>query len=87
MNQESLDKTLDALRKKLAATRPLDDKLQRLVRDTMSEIGGHNPPPGSSAPVIRRHRLEELAVGFEVEHPKLAADLRELMDLLVKGGV
>jgi hypothetical protein len=64
MNQESFDKTLDALRKKLAATQPLNEKLQRLVRETMSEIGGPNLPPGSSPPAIRRHRLEETRGGI-----------------------
>jgi hypothetical protein len=87
MNQETLNKTLEALRKKLSAAQPLNENSQQLVRETMSEIGARDPSPGSSPPVIRRHRLEELAIGFEVEHPKLAADLRELMDLLVKGGV
>jgi hypothetical protein len=31
--------------------------------------------------------LEELAIEFEIGHPTLAAALRELMDLLTKGGL
>jgi hypothetical protein len=36
---------------------------------------------------LHPHRLEELAVEFEVEHPTLAASLRQLIDLLAKAGV
>jgi hypothetical protein len=36
---------------------------------------------------LHRNRLEEAAVGFEVEHPSLAAGLRQLIDLLGKAGL
>jgi hypothetical protein len=33
------------------------------------------------------HRLESLAVRFEVDHPSLAEVIREVIDALVRGGV
>jgi hypothetical protein len=88
MASEHLKKTLATLHQQLSRAPKLDEQsrsvLQRLMRDA------ENLSPAARAaerPNLERHRLEELAVEFEAEHPDLAASVRELMDLLVKTGI
>jgi len=45
------------------------------------------PSSASATDTLHGHRLEELAVGFEIEHPTLAAGLRQLIDLLAQAGL
>jgi hypothetical protein len=87
MNAETLRKTLAELHKELSRARTLDERSRRLLQEIMSDVERLGPSPTFAPPALRGHRLEELAIGFEVEHPTLAAGVRELMDLLAKAGL
>jgi hypothetical protein len=87
MDPEALKKTLAVLHQELSRAPALDAQSRQLLREIMSDIEGLGPSPASAPPTLRRHRLDELAIGFETEHPTLAAGLRQLMDLLVKAGL
>jgi hypothetical protein len=87
MNSETLKKTIAALHQELGRASALDEKSRQLLREIMRDIEGLGPSSGSAPDTLHRHRLEELAVGFEIEHPTLAAVLRQLMDLLTKAGL
>lgn len=87
MNPENLKKTLTALHQELSGAPALDEQSRQLLREIMRDVEGLGPSPSSAPPEVRRHRLEELAIGFEIEHPTLAAGLRQLTDLLAKAGL
>jgi hypothetical protein len=87
MNSETMKKTLDALRQELARASALDEESRQHLRDIMRDAEGLGAPSASAPPTLQRHSLEELAVGFEVEHPTLAAVLHELIDLLGQVGL
>lgn len=87
MNRESLEKTLAALRQELGAGSRLDEKSRQRLRELIPDADRLEPAAGSGSDTLHRHRLEELAVEFEVEHPTLAASLRQLIDLLAQAGV
>jgi hypothetical protein len=87
MNRETLEKTLAALRRELGEESRLDEKSRERLRELMRDADRLQPAPGSGSDTLHPHRLEELAVEFEVEHPTLAASLRQLIDLLAKAGV
>jgi hypothetical protein len=87
MNPETLKKTLAALHEELSRAPTLDEQSRQLLREIMSDVEELGPSPASAPPTLRRHRLEELAIEFEIEHPTLAAGLRQLMDLLAKAGL
>jgi hypothetical protein len=87
MNPETLKKTLAALHQELSRAPTLDEQSHQLLREIMRDVEGLATSPVSTPPTLRRHRLEELAIGFEVDHPALAAGLRQLMDLLGKAGL
>jgi hypothetical protein len=87
MNPESLKKTLAALQQELRQAPTLDAQSRQLLRKIMDEVEGLGPSPAAAPPSLHRNRLEEVAVGFEVEHPTLAAGLRQLIDLLGKAGI
>jgi hypothetical protein len=87
MNRETLEKTLAALRQELGSASRLDEKSRQRLRELLRDADGVDPDSGSSPDTMHRHRLEELAVEFEIEHPTLAASLRQLIDLLGKAGL
>ena len=88
MTSEHLKKTLATLHQELSRAPKLDEQSQRLLQQLMRDAEKLSPSSRAEGrPNLERHRLEELAVGFEAEHPDLAASVRELMDLLVKTGI
>ena len=88
MTSEHLKKTLATLQQQLSRAPKLDEPSQRLLQQLMRDAEKLSPSSGTAGqPNLERHRVEELAVGFEAEHPDLAASVRELMDLLVKTGM
>jgi len=83
-----VQRSLALLRAELARAGALDEpRRQRLhaalaeIEDQIGERGA--APAGSAAP----HRLESLAVGFETDHPLLAASVRQLIGLLEQAGL
>ena len=87
MNPDTLKETLSALHQELRQAPALDAQSRKLVQEIVTDIEGLGSLPAAAPPTLHRHRLEALAIGFEIEHPALAADLRELMDLLTKAGL
>jgi hypothetical protein len=84
MSAETLKQALAKKHDDLARAAALDDQSRQLLRDIMGDV---EEPGASDALAARKHRLEALAIGFEAEHPTLAAGLREFGDLLAKAGV
>jgi len=77
--------------KKLMTT-ALDSKQRDLLGGILDSMGGgHSEPPAevieSEAIESFGEQLDEHAVEFETEHPRLARAIREVMDLLGKMGV
>ena len=87
MRSDSLKETLAALHEELSRTSALDEKSRARLRQIIREVEGLGPSSASAADTLHRHRLEELAIEFEIEHPTLAAGLRQLIDLLAKAGL
>jgi hypothetical protein len=87
MNPDTLKQTLAALHQELSQAPTLDEQSRQLLREIMSDVERLGPSPAAAPPTLHRHRLEELAIGFEIEHPTVAAGLRQLMDLLAKAGL
>lgn len=70
----------------------LDDKQRDLLGGILESMGGGHsaPPPEAVEPEAIEslgEQLDEQAVEFETEHPRLARAIREVMDLLAKMGV
>jgi hypothetical protein len=87
MNSETMKKTLEALRQELARASALDEESRQRLREIMRDAEGLGPTAASAPQSLHRHSLEELAVGFEIDHPTLAGVLHELVDLLAKAGM
>ena len=87
MNPDDLRQTLAALHRELSEAPTLDESSRQLLREIMADVERLSASPATAPPTLHRHRLEELAVGFEIEHPTVAAGLRQLMDLLANAGL
>jgi hypothetical protein len=87
MHPDTLKAALAALHRELSRAPVLDEQSRQLLREIVRDVEGLGPSAASAPPSLRPHRLEELAIGFEADHPTLAAGLRELMDLLAKAGL
>jgi hypothetical protein len=81
MSQE-LNALLARLHEELASSPVVDADARRLLSVVVADIEklgvATQATPGG---------LEELAVGFEVDHPGLAAALRQVADVLGKAGI
>jgi hypothetical protein len=89
VSQESLRELLGRVHERLSQSDRVDaesrELLVALTHDIDRALGGEqNLAGGQEHPA---HRLEELAVRFEAEHPALARALRQLMDALGKAGI
>ena len=85
---DSLQQSLARLHAELANAHRLDAKSQQMLRSALADTErllnqGGAPPAGGVAP----HRLEALAVGFETDHPTLAASVRQFIALLGEAGL
>jgi len=86
MNAEQLRKALEQLHDELSRAPQVDDATRSLLREIVNDADRLTTAPRSE-PSPHAHRLEAVAVGFEAEHPTLAAALRQFIDLLGKAGV
>lgn len=86
MHPDTLKAALAALHRELSRSPVLDEQSRQLLREIVRDVEGLGPS-AAAPPSLRPLRLEELAVGFEADHPTLAAGLRELIDLLAKAGL
>ncbi len=89
MSQESLRELLGRVHERLSQSDRVDaesrELLVTLTHDIDRALGGDQQLAGDQGPPV--HRLEELAVRFEAEHPALARALRQLIDALGKAGI
>jgi hypothetical protein len=86
MQPEELHRTLETLHRELSRSPQLDERTRMLLDqlvDDARRVGRSTDAVPASSP----HGLDALAVGFEAEHPTLAAALRQFIDLLGKAGV
>ena len=86
MAENSLHELLQRVREHLGAGPVEGDarqQLSSLMHDIEHKLG--QDAPAGAAPAT--HRLESLAVKFEVSHPALAETLREVIDALGKAGL
>ncbi|GAC1302213.1 MAG: hypothetical protein NVSMB10_02910 [Steroidobacteraceae bacterium] len=95
MHPDDLRQQLTILHAELGAATQLDARSRALLVQIMSDItrlldeapvapaAPATPPEVPSLP----HRLEQIAVRFEADHPTLAASSRRLVDLLGKVGL
>ena len=79
MDPKTLQSTLAKLHQELSRAPQVDAESRRLLTAVLADAQRLTDPD--------RHRLEDLAVGFEAEHPRLAASVREFVDLLGRAGV
>ena len=84
----ALQRTLTELRAELARAQRLDDQSRGMLHSALADIESRleqtGPAPAADA---APHRLESLAVGFEADHPSLAASLRQFIGLLGQAGL
>jgi hypothetical protein len=85
---DSLQRSIAKLRSELAGAQRLDHtsrgKLHAALVDIESRLNQKGAAPAADA---APHRLEKLAVGFENDHPTLAASVRQFIDLLGQAGL
>ena len=88
MTSEDLHKTLARLRAELAKASSVDDESRRLLQEVVRDAERLRAGAGTSTSAHSwTERLEELAVKFEADHPRLGASLRELVEILGRAGV
>jgi hypothetical protein len=91
--RSSLKQSLDHLHAELARAPKLDENARQRLRAALADIERRLRASEGEPPVAVRpgggasHPLEALAVGFESEHPTLAASVRRFIDLLAQGGL
>jgi hypothetical protein len=86
---EPLKQSLARLHAELSRAPRLDELSRQMLRTALADIERllHEPGALPTADAAPHHRLESLAVGFEADHPALAANLRQFIDLLGRAGV
>ena len=89
MEKENLRKLIASLQEELSAAESVDEQSRALLRKLTQDIdnlaaGGGAP---ESSPESTAGQLEEAALKFETEHPKLSMALSEIVDALGKLGI
>jgi hypothetical protein len=84
----TLKQSLTQLHAELARAPRLDENSKQRLHAALAEIE-RRMHEGSVAPAADAtpHPLEALAVGFEADHPSLAASVRQFIDLLGQAGL
>jgi hypothetical protein len=91
--RHSLKQSLTQLHAELARAPRLDENTRQRLRAALADIerrlhAGDAGPRVSTGPGdTAAHPLETLAVGFEADHPTLAASVRRFIDLLGQAGL
>jgi hypothetical protein len=87
-NPDSLQLYIAKLRSELASAQRLDEQSRGRMHTALADIESRlQKKDAATAADAERHPLESLAVGFENDHPSLAASLRQFIDLLGKAGL
>jgi hypothetical protein len=88
IEQDSLQLYIAKLRSELASAQRLDEQSRVRMHTALADIESRLQQKGAApAADTAPHPLESLAVGFEAEHPTLAASLRQFIDLLGQAGL
>ncbi len=92
MNQESLRELLARVHERLSQAGGTVDQESRellgtLMRDIERTLSANDTRSTTHSADANAPRLESLAVQFEAEHPSLAETLRQIIDVLGKGGL
>ncbi len=98
VQRDSLHRSLAVLRAELARAESLDEPRRRRLQAALAEIEGQigdrgaapaagTAPSGTAPSATAPHGLESLAVGFEADHPLLAASVRQFIGLLEQAGL
>ena len=87
MPREALRENLTKLHTELASVENLDEELHALLRSVAADIENVLGDEDAAATHSRRAQLEDVAVKFEADHPRLASILGELADTLSKLGI
>jgi uncharacterized heparinase superfamily protein len=86
MTKRNLHQLMADVHTELLATQSADsatrDRLQHLADDIRATIERTSKSPAAEEYQGLRDRLAEVAVGFEVSHPKLTTTLENLIDTL-----
>jgi hypothetical protein len=85
----SLQRALAKVRAELASSAPrLDEQSRGKLHAALIDIEGRLQQRGAApAAGTAPHGLESLAVGFETDHPTLAASVRQFIGLLGQAGL
>jgi len=86
----SLQRSLSLLHVELARAQRLDDMSRQMLHAALADIEqrlGQKENDAAPAEHAAPHRLEALAVGFEADHPSLAASVRQFIGLLGQAGL
>ncbi|HEV7985481.1 MAG TPA: DUF4404 family protein [Steroidobacteraceae bacterium] len=85
---DSLQRSLTRLRAELARAHRLDEKSRQMLRAALTDIEIRlREKSAAAAEAAAPHGLDALAVGFEADHPSLAASLRQFIELLGQAGL
>lgn len=89
MSQDDLHERLQELRRQLEESNKVDDHIKDMLGSLMEDVLklSSHPAGGSVRKESVKQQLEEQATDFESQHPKLAATIRQVMDLLAKMGI
>ena len=84
--KQRLRDLLDDLHRELGDADAIDDESRAQLQETLEEIRAALEPEAASGGGMGR-RLQELALRFETDHPRIAATIRQLTDSLAKMGI
>ena len=86
--KQRLQKLLEELQTELGSTDALDDQAKEQLRGIAQEIeGAVGPDEDKGLGSDSMNQLEQAAVGFQSEHPRLAGILAQITDTLSKLGI
>jgi len=91
--RHSLKQSLTQLHAELARAARLDDNTRQRLRAALADVerrlhvSDADPVVNTGTNDSAAHPLETLAVGFEADHPTLAASVRRFIDLLGQAGL
>ena len=84
--RRSLTELLDDLHRELRDAAALDEDARQQLHGVMDEIGQLLEPTAGASEGLNR-RLQELALRFETDHPRVAATISQLTDSLARMGI
>lgn len=89
MAREKLRRLIDSLHEELGSSKTLDEQSKVLLQQLIEDIDGiaTGDASTSDAGEAAASQVENAALKFETEHPKLSMILGEIMDTLGKLGI